>query len=129
MKNKSLLFILLGVFVVCFIGGSIFFALRFIFLIFAGNLPMVMIGYALQGPSVGFYVPAAVYYVNEKMQPQHRTQGQTMYNVLTSGAANLIGNLLGGSLLDRFGLHDTLVVCAVLASVGCVCIATRKESK
>jgi len=28
MKNKSLLFILLGVFVVCFIGGSIFFALQ-----------------------------------------------------------------------------------------------------
>ncbi len=26
MKNKSLLFILLGIFVVCFIGGSIFFA-------------------------------------------------------------------------------------------------------
>ena len=109
--------------------SSIFFAVRFVFLIFAGNLPMVMFGYALQGPSVGLYVPAAVYYVNEKMQPRHRTQGQTIYNVLTNGAANLFGNLLGGSLLDRFGLHYTLVVCAILACIGCMCIITRKTQE
>lgn len=109
--------------------SSVFYALRFIFLIFAENLPMVMIGYALQGPSAGFYVPAAVYFVNEKMQPRHRTQGQTMYNVLTVSAANLVGNLLGGRLLDQFGLHYTLVVCAVFASVGCICIITRKNQK
>lgn len=109
--------------------SSIFFALRFLFLIFAGNLPMVMFGYALQGPSAGLYIPAAVYLVNERMLPQNRMQGQTIYNVLTSGMANFMGNLLGGNLIDRFGLRATLVTCFILATVGCACIMTRKASE
>lgn len=109
--------------------SSIFFALRFLFLIFAGNLPMVMFGYALQGPSAGLYIPAAVYLVNERMLPQNRTQGQTIYNVLTSGMANFVGNLLGGKLIDQFGLHYTLITCFLFAIAGCLCIVTRKASE
>lgn len=109
--------------------SSIFFAVRFLFLLFAGNLPMVMIGYALQGPSAGLYIPAAVYFVNERMLPQHRTQGQAIFNVFTSGMAAFVGNLLGGSMLDRLGMKDTLSACFLFAAVGCVCIMTRKKER
>ncbi|MBO5303773.1 MAG: MFS transporter [Lachnospiraceae bacterium] len=108
--------------------SSIFFVVRFFFLIFAGNLPMVMIGYALQGPSAGFYIPAAVYFVNERMLPQNRTQGQAIFNVIASGMANFIGNLIGGRIIDAFGLRNMLVICFGFAVVGCVCIMSRKNS-
>lgn len=107
--------------------SSIFLVIRFLFLIFANNLPMVMIGYALQGPSAGLYIPATVYFVNERMLPQHRTQGQTIFNLLTNSLATLVGNLLGGKLLDQFGLQPTLVVCCIFAAVGYGCVMTRKE--
>jgi len=108
--------------------SSVFFVVRFLFLIFAGNLPMVMIGYALQGPSAGFCIPAAVYFVNERMLPQNRIQGQAVFNVFTSSIASFIGNLVGGRLLDVFGLHFTLTACFIFAALGCVCISTRKLS-
>ena len=102
--------------------SSVFFAIRFLFLIFAGNLPMVMVGYALQGPSAGFYIPAAVYFVNDRMKPWNRTQGQAIFNVLTSGMANFIGNVIGGRLIDQLGLRYTLISCFIFAAVGCIFI-------
>lgn len=107
--------------------STIFLAIRFLFLSFASNLPMVMIGYALQGPSAGLYIPATVYFVNERMLPQHRTQGQTIFNLLTNGMATFVGNLIGGKMLDQFGLQNTLLACFVFAAIGCVCVMTRKE--
>ncbi len=109
--------------------SSIFFVVRFFFLIFAGNLPMVMIGYALQGPSAGFYIPAAVYFVNERMLPQNRTQGQAVFNVVSSGAANFIGNLIGGRIIDTLGLRYMLIICFGFAVTGCVCIMTRNAKR
>ena len=107
--------------------SSIFYVLRFLFLIFAANLPMVMIGYALQGPSAGFCIPAAVYFVNERMLPSDRTQGQAVFNVVTSGIAAFFGNLIGGRMLDQFGLTFTLTACFVFALSGCICIMTRRQ--
>ena len=107
--------------------SSLFYVLRFLFLIFAGNLPMVMIGYALQGPSAGFCIPAAVYFVNERMLPAHRTQGQAVFNVVTNGVAAFIGNMVGGRMLDKFGLTFTLWACFVFAMVGCICIQSGKQ--
>lgn len=108
--------------------SSIFLAIRFLFLIFANSLPLVMIGYALQGPSAGLYIPATVYFVNERMRPKERTQGQTIFNLLTNSLASFVGNLLGGSMLDLFGLQFTLVTCFLFGVICCVCIMTRKEN-
>lgn len=109
--------------------SSIFFAVRFAFLMFASNLPMVMIGYALQGPSAGLYIPAAVYFVNDRMQPENRTMGQAVFNVIGSSIAYFIGNLIGGRILDRFGLTAMLGVCFGFSLVGCICILLKKTSK
>ncbi len=107
--------------------SSVFYVMRFLFLIFAENLPMVMIGYALQGPSAGLCIPAAVYFVNERMLPSHRTQGQAVFNVVTNGVAAFIGNMAGGRMLDQFGLTFTLIACFVFSLAGCVCIMSGKQ--
>ena len=88
-----------------------------------------MLGYAMQGPSAGLYIPATVYFVNERMLPEHRTQGQTIFNIMTNSMAAFVGNLLGGRLLDLFGLKTTLIACFVFAAVGCACVMTRRESE
>lgn len=108
--------------------SAVFFVAKPLIILFAGNIPAVFLGLATQGPSVGLFVPASVYYVNKTMAPEKRVRGQAVFSMITSGAASCLGNFLGGWIIDTFGLQVLLQVCVVIAVVGCLIVVSVREN-
>lgn len=81
--------------------------------LYAAQLSQAL-GYAL-------FAVASVYYVGSVIAEKNVVKGQTYL-----GACNTLGCLLayvlGGSLIDRLGVEDMLLVCAVLSAVGVACL-------
>lgn len=107
----------------------LFFVIKPLILVNAGILPMVFLGLGLQGLSFGMFTPAAVYFVNSSLAPEHRVRGQAIFSVITAGAATCGGNLLGGWLQDTFGLDIMLWVCVSMAVIGLLFVIWLPENR
>ncbi|MBS6194540.1 MAG: MFS transporter [Clostridiales bacterium] len=108
--------------------SALFFVIKPLMLLMAGNLPLAFVGLGLQGPSFGLFTPAAVYFVNSTIAPEKRVKGQAVFSMMTSGAATCGGNLLGGWLQDAFGLQRMLLICAAMAVAGLLIVLPLKEN-
>ena len=97
-------------------AGAMFFV-RMIALFFAPNMPLLYAAWALQAFSYGFFTPVSVYYVNDLIDPANQTKGQAM-NFGSTTVGGVIGNLIGGRLVDVFGIGTTLLAAAGLSFAG-----------
>lgn len=109
--------------------SALFFVVKPLVLLFAGNLPLAFLGLALQGASFGLFTPAAVYFVNSNITPKNRVRGQAVFSMITAGAATCLGNLMGGWLQDAFSLQVMLAVCVIIALAGFVVVLPLKENQ
>lgn len=67
--------------------------------------PSVMIGVqVLHGLSFGFFYIAAVEYVSQITSTEMQATGQSVFNMVFSGFAGIVGNLLNGFLLNQGGV-------------------------
>ena len=83
----------------------------------ARSITALYITQLLQLFSYPLFLGVSVLYVNERMAPGDRVRGQSfMTLVQTVGSA--VGALLGGFLLDRFGVSGMLTVCLILSAAG-----------
>lgn len=84
----------------------------------------------LQILAFGIYVPASVYYANQTMDESSKVKGQAMVTTAFT-VGSVIGNLLGGKLIDWYGVHVMLTVGAVCTGVGAVLffLGTRKDTE
>ena len=60
---------------------------------------------------------ASVYYVNAVMEPEDAMKGQAYYT-MTYTLASVLGSLIGGPMIDTFGVSPTLAFGAVCAALG-----------
>ncbi|AIQ51853.1 MFS transporter [Paenibacillus sp. FSL R7-0331] len=83
--------------------------------------PSVMIGVqVLHGLSFGFFYIAAVEYVSQITSSEIQATGQSVFNIVFSGFAGILGNLLNGMLLSRGGVGLMNLSCMLSAAVGAV---------
>lgn len=75
-------------------------------------------GYAL-------FILAAAFYLNEKMRPEHRVQGQA-YLAIAITMGNVIASLGGGVLLDALGVRALLMASTVTGAAGMVIVGRTK---
>lgn len=109
--------------------SAVFFVLKPLMLLSAGNLTAALLGFGLQGLSFGLFTPAAVYYVNNAIPPRMRVKGQAVFSMITSGAAICGGNLLGGWLQDTFGLRMMLGTCVIMAFIGMLVVVSLPSER
>lgn len=76
----------------------------------------------------GIYVPASVYYANQTMDEGSKVKGQAMVTTAFT-IGSVLGNLLGGKLIDWYGVHQMLVAGAGCTLAGSVLffIGTMRE--
>ncbi|CAH1204684.1 putative 3-phenylpropionic acid transporter [Paenibacillus auburnensis] len=83
--------------------------------------PSVMIGVqVLHGLSFGLFYIAAVEYVSQITSPEMQATGQSVFNIVFSGFAGILGNLLNGFLLSEGGVELMNLSCMLSAAVGAV---------
>ncbi|SES93637.1 MFS transporter [Paenibacillus sp. NFR01] len=81
--------------------------------------PGVMIGIqVLHGVSFGFFYIAAVEYVSSITSSEIQATGQSVFNMVFSGIAGIVGNLLNGFLLDQGGAFAMNLSCAISSGLG-----------
>jgi PPP family 3-phenylpropionic acid transporter len=77
----------------------------------------------------GLFHPAAVAFISSCVPPERRAWGMSLYLSLGSGVPALLGNILGGIIVETAGyqaLYSTFALFP-LAAAGLYFIATRKK--
>ncbi|KUP20675.1 MFS transporter [Paenibacillus sp. DMB5] len=83
--------------------------------------PSVMVGVqVLHGLSFGLFYIAAVEYVSQITSSEIQATGQSVFNIVFSGFAGILGNLLNGLLLSEGGVGLMNLACMLSAAVGSV---------
>lgn len=111
-----------------FVSGCAFAAKAALFLA-AGSVWAIYAVELLQMPSFALFASASVYYAEHCMAPRDKVTGQAfMTSTITAGS--VMGNLLGGWVLDRGGVQGMLALALALALAGAAVmgIAAKKSA-
>ena len=102
-----------------FIGKSILY-------LTAGSVLMIYAAQILQLISYALFASVSVYYANEVMDQRNKLRGQALVgSAVTIGS--VIGNLMGGMMIQRFGIYMALVAGVVAAVIGAVIVFLMKQ--
>ena len=93
--------------------SAFFFALKALLDLFANNIVMIYINQSLNALTFGLFLPSAILYLSHSMEKKDTATGQAL---LTSAiiAGNVLASLLGGALMDSFGIQTLLKVIAII---------------
>ena len=101
--------------------SAIFIFLKNLCLCLATGLPMIYFAMSLQLLGYGLFAGISVIYVKETVEEQNQTRGQALMTMTTTLGA-VIGNILGGSLIDTIQVPGMLLVSGLMAAFGAVII-------
>ncbi len=102
------------------IVSSIFFIVKSVATIFASSLGLLFAVQILQIPAYGMFFPVSVIFANMSTRDGERVRAQALLNVLGMGVGYLLGNMVGGPLLDRFPTVSVLFAATGFAVLGSV---------
>ena len=94
-----------------------FFMIKALLTLLAPNVFGIYIAQITQLLGFALQVPASVYYVNALMKPQDRVKGQA-FMTATNTLGSIGGSLIGGVVLDTFGVSVLLLIGFGMAAVG-----------
>lgn len=83
------------------------YAVKMVLFMIAGNVAMIYVIHLLQFCSYGFYAPSTVRFAEDCMHEEDRVTGQAMMTMTTT-LSSVIGSLLGGWMIDSYGMTVTL---------------------
>lgn len=84
-------------------ASSIALVVRLCLYAFVPTLTGAVIGQLLHSLCYGAFQPAGVYFVVRRVKRHRRTMGMTIYTSVGNGIPAVIGSLVGGVLIQRFG--------------------------
>lgn len=100
--------------------SGIFFTVKCLVVWMAPNITVVYISQFLQFGAFALYTPASVYYINNTMERCDGPIGQSLLGACTLGLGGTFGNLLGGVILEKLGVHEMILISAVISLMGCI---------
>ena len=86
-------------------------------MLLASSILMMEMTHLLQAFSFALFIPASAYLFNQFLADDDRVFGQTMIIIATT-LSGVIGNVLGGSLLQHFGVWEMLIFGTGFAVLG-----------
>ncbi len=118
MKSRKLLII-----------AAFFFTVKALATVFAGSLWVLFAVQLLQMPAYALYLPASVYFANESTGEGDRVRAQAYANAAGMGVGYVVGNLVGGALLDHFETISVNIAATVFAAIGFLLMAFSLSGK
>lgn len=97
--------------------SSIAFAVRGVMMLLTSTIVMMEMTHLLQGFSFALFIPASAYLFNHVLTDEDRVFGQTLIIIATT-LGGVLGNILGGSLLQNFGVWQMLLCGTCFALIG-----------
>lgn len=106
--------------------SAVFFTLKTLLAFLAQGMLMLYISQFMQMLSFGIYIPTSVYYMASITTKENRAQGQASI----TGAAilgSLFASLLGGVLIEYFGVSTMLLTATLISAMGALFIYVFSE--
>lgn len=69
-----------------------------------------ILGHIMGGPAYSLFLLGMIYYIYILTPDELKATGQTIVNSFSMGLSSVIGNYLGGLLIDNFGLHLLYII-------------------
>lgn len=105
---------------------GIFFFLKTFGTLLATNIPVFYAIQFLQMFGWALLTVSAVYYVNAIVDEQDAIKGQA-YMTMTYTLGTVLGSLIGGTLIDNFGVKAMLSAATVAAAIGMIILLCASE--
>ncbi|CAM3103596.1 MFS transporter [Streptobacillus ratti] len=93
-----------------------------------GNITLFYIAQITQFAGYAIYVPVSVYYTNHIMEEKDRIKGQA-YMAVSATIGSILGNLLGGKIIEIYSLNFMLLTSLILSFIGTVILMLNLEDK
>lgn len=107
----------LGLLPVVMLAGIVS-CIRWIFYFFEPNLMLVYLSTAIQGFSIGLFIPAGLQYIRN-ITPKHITvTAITIYSAIGNGLGNWFSTFFGGMIYDKYSVFSVYLFFAFLAVLG-----------
>lgn len=107
----------LGLLPVVMLAGIVS-GIRWIFYFFEPNLMLVYLSTAIQGFSIGLFIPAGLQYIRN-ITPKHITvTAITIYSAIGNGLGNWFSTFFGGMIYDKYSVFSVYLFFAFLAVLG-----------
>ncbi len=110
--------------------SALSFFLKSLTTMIAPSMSILFLVQAFQMPAFGLYTPAAVHFSDHSVSDVDRVRAQAISMAAGIGLGNVIGNLGCGFILDKWGLHNMLIVSTVFGFIGFIIMFfVLRESK
>ena len=106
-----------------FMVAMAFYVMRSLALYLSKDMMGIYFAQSLQALSFALYIPISVAYVNDRMALYDKVKGQTMI-VSATTLGGVMGSIVGGSVIDHYGIHEVLLLGVISATVGAVLVYT-----
>lgn len=110
----------------CFAG--VFLTVKALLIALAPSVAFLYLAQAVQPLSYAIIIPASVYYTNDVLAPEDRVLGQTLM-VMASALSSVFAGLLGGPLLDAFGVRTTALAAVGISAAGAALLLASARRK
>jgi PPP family 3-phenylpropionic acid transporter len=104
----------------------IMFAVKHGLTFLASDMTLIYVAAFSQIGAYAVFLPASVYYVNQVIAKEDQVKGQAMMT-MANVASGIVANLAGGFLLDMIGVHNVLLMGAVISIIGAVIVLMTVE--
>ncbi|OTN76667.1 hypothetical protein A5886_001745 [Enterococcus sp. 8G7_MSG3316] len=99
--------------------SSIAFGVRGLLMLWAGSIVFMELTHVMQGLSFALFIPASAYLFNQVLADEDRVFGQTLIIIATT-IGGVLGNILGGFLVQASGVWIMLLCGTIFALTGAV---------
>lgn len=97
--------------------AGIFFFVKALLTCLASSVAGIYVAQVFQMLSFAIYYPASVYYGNQVMEEEDKVKGQALTTAAYT-VGGIVGNFMGGYLIDWSGISAMLIFGAVSAGIG-----------
>jgi len=100
------------------VGSMALLVVRLVLMRLAPSPAAVVAVQVVQGMAIGFFLPAAVHYINRVAPRQFRSLFQTLAASVAFGLGTVVGSSIGGVFVERFGLDALYTAAPAVAGAG-----------
>jgi MFS family permease len=84
----------------------------------SGEYSVMMLSQLLQSMTYIITYYCCVTYINKNVMPGRNSEGQSALTMVQSGLAGLLSSILGGRIIEKFGIRDSFIGYGVVIAVG-----------
>ncbi|MCR4693810.1 MAG: MFS transporter [Pseudobutyrivibrio sp.] len=96
-----------------------FFVVKVFFTLLASSIGMLYFSMLFQGLSFAIFIPASIHFVNQIMSERDAVKGQGFLTISMT-ISNFAASLLGGAIMNLFGVKSALAIGLIIALAGFV---------